>query len=165
MNTELVKKIAIYGGIGIGSLIVIGVTATAIRNRRFSGKGKGQGEGAGLGGANETVGKTLNTNGASAYLRSTPEIPNNLAGCDWLWDVGCFFGKVTQSSEETKTNVVGTIKGNAGGATIKKVVVGKDGYNWYYLEGVSTSGNIAWGNVSEKKNGYVREDVVTVNYK
>jgi hypothetical protein len=159
MDKELIKKIAIYGGIGIGSLVVIGITAAAIRNKRFSGKGKGQGEGAGLGGGNETVGKTLKTNGASAYLRSTPEIPNNLAGqCSW-YDVVCLG---SQLAADTMVNAIGTIRGNAGGATIKKVVVGKDGYNWYYLEGVEVSN---FGGVSVKKNGYVREDVVTVNYK
>jgi len=162
MNKELLKTIGIYSAIGLGSIAAIGITVAVIRKKQFSGKGKGSGTDAGVFGANDPVGKTLSTTGATAYLRSTPEIPNNLAGqCAW-YDVICLADYATA---DTMTNVVGTLKGGSGDAVIKKVVVGKDGWNWYYLEGVSTSGNVAWGNVSQKKNGYVREDVVKVNFK
>lgn len=163
MNKELVKKIAIYGGIGIGSLVVIGVTASVIRNRRFSGKGKGQGQGAGLGNKNEIIGKTINTTGSSAYLRSTPEIPATDVWTDCAWYDAICAAKVLAGYDTSisKANVVGTIKGNAGGVKIKNVVVGKDGYNWYLLENAEVGG---FAGTSIKRTGYVREDVVSVNF-
>jgi len=158
-----VKKIAIYSGIAVASIAVIGITASLIRNRRFSGKGKGQGQGAGLGNKNEIIGKTINTTGAVAYLRSTPEIPPTdiWNDCAW-WDAYCA-AKVLAgyNASISKANVVGIIKGNAGGVKIKNVAVGKDGFNWYLLENAEVGG---WAGTSTKKTGYVREDVVTVNF-
>lgn len=148
MNKETLKTIGIYSAIGLGIVAVSAIVVSQVRKARFSGKGRKEGSDVGLGNINNPVGKTLQTTSAIAYLREKPEIPS----CAW-YDVTC----------DRQANVVASIRGDVGGVKIKEVVVGKDGWDWYYLENVVIPKSPV--NFTEKKvNGYVREDVVKVNF-
>jgi hypothetical protein len=160
-----VKSILTYSAISLGALAALGITIGAINKRRFSGKSRKVGKDAGAFGKNDAVGKDVRPSGNFVNVRSTPEIPPTdvWTDCEW-WDAYCA-AKVLLGYNQSinKSNVVAVIqKGDVFGK-VHSIVTGKDGWDWYLVKGIVIEKSpLNWS--GKVVDGYVREDVVIVEY-
>ena len=137
MEKKQLINIAVWSGVSIIGVIGLAIGVKAVKNRIESSKGKGVGSQLNR---ENPVGKTLLIGEqGSVNFRKTPEVLT----CSW-YDFGC------------EGNLIDNITSNPVGV-VKSMVTGKDGLIWYQVNRKGKTSGKTW-------SGYVREDVVKVQY-
>ncbi len=171
MDNKDITKYSLYAAGGVVLLIGGIVAVSQIKKVNFSASNTKVGADKK---SEDIVGKTLSL-GSESYvnIRSTPEIPGSSYNCSW-YDPLCYARSLgsyaaNMVSDESTENILKKSTSNPVG-TVEGVVKGADGWNWYKISFTGTSidfnssGWVGIGVTTSKEIGYVREDVVTVNY-